>query len=110
MTAEWKPRRSAEPAFHPTAHFTNMQDVIVIGSGLSALTAARVLKAHKPLLLEARNRVGGRANTYKQCAQPVDLGCSMVHGVAEGNPITQTLKEYGLPVSLQPRLFCLRPR
>lgn len=75
--------------------------MIVVGAGLAGLTAARVLKQYKPLVLEARNRIGGRAHTYLETAQPVDLGCSMIHGYAEGNPLAQTLQELNLPVSSQ---------
>lgn len=73
-----------------------VHDVLIIGSGLSALTAARVLKAHKPLLLEGRSRIGGRAHTFAETDSPVDLGCSMIHGYAEGNPLKGMLAELDL--------------
>ena len=40
-------------------------DVIVIGAGAAGLAAAHDLKAagRKPIVLEARNRIGGRAFT-----------------------------------------------
>ncbi len=40
-------------------------DVIVIGAGYAGVTAARELRARglRPLILEARNRIGGRAFT-----------------------------------------------
>ncbi|GAA6035046.1 hypothetical protein JCM8097_002159 [Rhodosporidiobolus ruineniae] len=71
-------------------------DTLVIGAGLAALTAARSLDGFKVALLEARPRVGGRALTASQTPEPVDLGCSMIHGFREGNPaarlITQDLQ------------------
>jgi monoamine oxidase len=70
--------------------------VIIIGSGLAALTAAKLLKQHSPILLEARNRIGGRAHTYTATEQPVDLGCSMIHGYKEGHPLKEVLETYGL--------------
>lgn len=112
----WKQDKS-EPVLaaslcSPTTHFgstlstlsrstMSVHDVIIIGSGLAALTAARALTAHKPLLLEARNRIGGRAHTCTATDSPVDLGCSMVHGLNEGNPITKLLKDYNLVSSAE---------
>lgn len=51
-------------------------DVIVIGAGLSGLMAARQLEAagRSVLVLEARDRVGGRTWTRSLDGHPVDLG------------------------------------
>ncbi|KAM0792766.1 hypothetical protein ACM66B_002540 [Microbotryomycetes sp. NB124-2] len=79
----------------------SMHDVIIIGSGISALASARVLKHYKPLLLEANpDRIGGRALTMfvgGDERHPVDLGCSMIHGYNEGNPLKRVFRELGLP-------------
>ncbi|KAK4056225.1 hypothetical protein OIO90_002668 [Microbotryomycetes sp. JL221] len=73
-------------------------EVIIVGSGISALAAARVLKAHRPLLLEARrDRVGGRAHTTFVGDNAVDLGCSMIHGYNEGNPLKWLSRQLELP-------------
>lgn len=51
-------------------------DVIVIGAGIAGLKAALELKdAEKSvLILEARDRVGGRAKLGEICGQPIDHG------------------------------------
>jgi monoamine oxidase len=58
-----------------------MMDVIVIGAGAAGLMAAYTLTRHgkKVIVLEARNRCGGRIHTINQ--QPhLELGAEFVHG------------------------------
>jgi monoamine oxidase len=59
-------------------------DVIVIGAGASGLVAARALReaGREPLVLEARNRAGGRIHTLRDGAFPipVEAGAEFVHG------------------------------
>lgn len=65
-------------------------DSIIIGAGWSGAVAARELakEGHKVLVLEARDRVGGRAKTWLSGdgGIKVDVGCSWIHGYKEGNP------------------------
>ena len=62
-------------------------DVIVIGGGAAGLAATRDLSAAglDVLLLEARNRLGGRVHTLHEAnlATPVELGPEFVHGAVE---------------------------
>ncbi|KZT63390.1 amine oxidase [Daedalea quercina L-15889] len=74
-------------------------DTIVIGAGWSGAVAARHLaqSGYKVLVLEARERIGGRARTYTEGTHvPVDLGCSFIHGYKEGNPTKLIAKELGV--------------
>ncbi|MFI6084340.1 flavin monoamine oxidase family protein [Streptomyces sp. NPDC051217] len=55
-------------------------DVIIVGAGFAGVTAARELKEKglRSLILEARNRVGGRTWTSEFAGHPVELGGAAV--------------------------------
>jgi monoamine oxidase len=61
-------------------------DVVVIGAGAAGLLAASTLVAAgiEPLVLEARDRIGGRILTERvdDLVAPVELGAEFVHGTA----------------------------
>lgn len=71
--------------------------VIVIGAGLAGLAAAQALsrRGARVLVLEARNRAGGRIQTSRLWPDaPADLGASWIHGV-NGNPLTALAQAAG---------------
>ena len=59
-------------------------DVVVIGAGIAGLEAARQLKRAglTVLVVEARDRVGGRIETHHDPAwpAPIDMGAEFIHG------------------------------
>ena len=65
-------------------------DVIVIGAGMAGLAAASQLveAGHSVILLEGRERIGGRTWTDHSLDLPLDMGASWIHGV-QGNPLSE---------------------
>lgn len=72
-------------------------DVVIIGAGVAGLTAARALTeaGRSVLLLEARDRVGGRVWTRHEIdtTVPVELGAEFIHGQIP--PTLELLREAG---------------
>uniref|UniRef100_A0A1A9Z2Y8 SWIRM domain-containing protein n=1 Tax=Glossina pallidipes TaxID=7398 RepID=A0A1A9Z2Y8_GLOPL len=71
--------------------------VIVIGAGISGLAAAQQLQQFgmDVIVLEARDRVGGRIATFRKNSYIADLGAMVVTGVW-GNPMTILSKQIGM--------------
>jgi monoamine oxidase len=72
-------------------------EIIIIGAGAAGLGAARRLKdaGHDALLLEARDRLGGRAFTrYDLAPFPVEQGAEFLHG--ENIFTWEFIRRYGL--------------
>src|SRR5260370_38252373 len=59
-------------------------ELVIIGAGVAGLTAARELSAAglRVLILEARDRLGGRVLTHHTPDGPVELGAEFVHGAS----------------------------
>ncbi|KAK4492850.1 hypothetical protein RD792_000175 [Penstemon davidsonii] len=74
--------------------------VIVIGAGFAGIAAARALHdaSFQVIVLESRDRVGGRVHTDYSFGFPVDLGASWLHGVCKENPLAPVIGRLGLPL------------
>ncbi|UWD79274.1 flavin monoamine oxidase family protein [Curtobacterium flaccumfaciens] len=72
-------------------------DVVVVGAGVAGLAAARAvaLGGQRVVVLEARDRIGGRTWTDSSLGVPVDLGASWIHGV-DGNPLWALASAFGI--------------
>ena len=71
---------------------------VVIGAGMSGLTCARMLAdaGRRVVVLEARNRIGGRMRTDRSAGFPVDLGASWIHGI-QGSALWELASALGIP-------------
>ena len=72
------------------------QSVVIVGAGVAGLAAARELRASgfdDVVMLEARDRIGGRTWTDTiGDGLPIDLGASWIQGI-DGNPISAIARE-----------------
>lgn len=73
---------------------TGARRVAVIGAGVAGLAAAHCLgtQGRDCVVLEARDRIGGRVWTDRTSGVPIDLGASWIHGV-RGNPLTRLARQ-----------------
>src|SRR5262249_21132841 len=77
-------------------------DVIVVGAGFAGLTAARELglRGASVLVLEARDRIGGRTWTTERLGRELELGGTWVHWA---QPLVWAeIQRYGLALSQSP--------
>ncbi|MDN4481942.1 flavin monoamine oxidase family protein [Demequina lignilytica] len=72
-------------------------DTIVVGAGVAGLAAARLLalEGRRVVVLEARERVGGRVWTDRSGGHATDLGASWIHGV-DGSPVAAAARALGM--------------
>lgn len=72
-----------------TAPLTASDTVLIVGAGMAGLTAANALNnaGIRNIVIEARDRTGGRLFTKNVGGIPIDLGASWIHDPT-GNPMT----------------------
>lgn len=73
-------------------------DTIVVGAGVAGLTAARLLQhvGQRVVVLEARDRIGGRVVSERSAGRVTDLGASWIHGIND-NPVADAVAAFGMP-------------
>ena len=78
-------------------------DVAVIGAGAAGIAAARTLAGTglSVTVLEARDRIGGRAHTLVREGVAVDMGCGWLHS-ADENPLAELAEGGGFTIDRAP--------
>lgn len=82
----------------PTGSTGATGKVLVIGAGMAGLAAARKLRdaGKEVVVLEARDRIGGRIHTSTKWADAkVDLGATWIHGDGADNPVANLARQIG---------------
>ncbi|MGA8381129.1 MAG: FAD-dependent oxidoreductase [Stellaceae bacterium] len=86
------------------ASFASDVDVAVIGAGAAGIGAARRLAqdgTRRVLVLEARDRVGGRVHTISPAGFALDRGAEWLHS-ADRNPLSPVAQSLGFSVHRRP--------
>jgi monoamine oxidase len=70
--------------------------IIVVGAGISGLSAAKYLKkkGFNVIVLEAQEKIGGRTQTDRSLGIAFDKGASWIHG-SKRNPISKLVSKSG---------------
>jgi lysine-specific histone demethylase 1B len=80
------------------------QEVLIIGAGIAGAACSLRLSEHgiKSIILEARNRIGGRIETVKLAENVhIDFGASNVHGYGQpGNPAQRLAEKLGIDLNV----------
>lgn len=87
--------------------------VVIVGAGVAGLAAAARLgeAGFSVIVLEARDRIGGRVYTHvdSPAGTPIELGAEFIHGLAP--EIWEPLQEQGTEVNeVAGQSWCLTPQ
>jgi monoamine oxidase len=96
--------QGAEPGLGAfTGGMSEIYDVVIIGAGAAGIGAGRRLaKAQVSfLLIDARDRIGGRALTRVRDGLPFDVGCGWLHS-GDRNVLTALAESTGFTVDRTP--------
>ena len=69
---------------------SNNYKVAILGAGIAGLSAAYHIVEHgikDIVVIEARDRVGGRMHTIKHIGRPLELGAEWIHGGCPANSV-----------------------
>lgn len=93
------------PAVRASDDPSNDVDVLIVGAGVAGLAAAHRLRLQKRsfLLVEARDRIGGR--TWTETATfglPIDVGAQWLHN-GDSNPFVRVAKQLSIPLAVSDR-------
>ena len=74
------------------------ETVVVIGAGMAGLSAARRLttNGYRVVVVESRDRPGGRMWTDYSLGTAVDLGAAWIHGDSSSNPLMKMADRFGI--------------
>ncbi|GMI81295.1 polyamine oxidase 5 [Hibiscus trionum] len=82
--------------------------IVIIGAGMSGLTAANKLYTSTSsndlfelVVVEGGHRIGGRINTSEFCGDRIEMGATWIHGIG-GSPLHQIAREIHALESEQP--------
>jgi len=72
--------------------------VVIVGGGYAGVSAARQLEdlGYDVLILEARDRLGGRVHSMVTKGITIELGAAVLMGVQGGNPLATQCRKYGV--------------
>jgi monoamine oxidase len=87
-------------------------DVAIVGAGAAGIGAARRLgeaPSVSVLVIEARNRVGGRVHTIAPAGFPLDRGAEWLHS-ADRNPLSPIAQRLGFSIHRRPPEWTTRLR
>lgn len=80
----------------------NTKHVVVVGAGFAGLMAARELQSAgiSVEIIEARDRIGGRAWTDERMGRPLEMGATWVHWYQAN--VWNEIMRYNQPIVASP--------